>query len=400
MSNEQHNNESDGGGDSTSPREYRLVPVDDWPQAGGGKGGSQEIDLRALADHAWDRRQFIFKFTAVFVAIGLLIALLSPVEYQSGATLLPENQEGFSGAGGLLEEYGGLIGLGGSIQLDQQESIPPKLYPDIVNSLPYQLEILNKEIYYSEYDTTVTNYNFFDDIYSPSILSYVKSYTLGLPGKIKSLFTEEAPEDPLPKGFEGDSIVTITKHQSIIVNQMRGRISVVLDDESGLINVSVEMPDPNAAAQIGQLSVNLLKEYITNYRTRKAEEDLEFTRGQMLNAEDEWRAVQVRLADFQDQNIGGQLTARAQTEEQRLQSEYDLAFNKYNSLAQKVEQAKLRVQEKTPVVTVLKPVQMPVDNAKPQRRLIVILSLFLGFLFSFGYVVITELRRKRSSNSS
>lgn len=398
MSNEQHNDQRNGGGDP-SPREYRLVPVDDWPQADSGKRGSQEIDLRALADHAWDRRQFIFKFTGVFIVIGILVALLSPVEYQSGATLLPENQKGLGGAGGLLEEYGGLIGLGGSIQLDQQESIPPKLYPDIVNSLPYQLEILNKEIYYSTYDTTVSNYNFFDDIYSPSVLGYIKGYTLGLPGKIKGLFTEEAPEDPLPKGFEGDSIVSITKHQSIIVNQMRSRISVVLDDESGLINVSVEMPDPNAAAQIGQLSVTLLKEYITNYRTRKAEEDLEFTREQMLKAKDEWQAAQVRLANFRDQNTG-QLTNRALTEEQRLQSEYDLAFNKYNSLAQKVEQAKLRVQEKTPVVTVLKPVQMPVDNVKPKRRLIVILSLFLGLLLSLGYVVITELRRKRSSNSS
>lgn len=396
MSNDHLHNDrdNDDNPERSSPREYRLVPVDEWPEAQGGtRFGSGEIDIRELSRQVWHRREFVAKVTAVFVVIGLLIALLSPVEYKTGATLLPENQQGISGAGNLLDQYGGLLGLGGSMKLDQQESIPPELYPDIVNSLPYQLEVLNKEIYYSRYDTTVTNYSFFDDIHSPSVLGYVKAYTLGLPGKIKGLFSEEGPEVPLPKGFEGDSIVSLTKHQSIIVNEMRGRINVKLDEESGLINITVTMPDPNAAAQIGQLSVNLLKEYITSYRTRKAQEDLEFTQEQMMQAREEWRAAQVRLADFQDQNYG-QLTARAQTREQRLQSEYDLTFNKYNSLAQKVEQAKLRVQEKTPVVTVLKPIEMPVDNAEPRRRLIVILSLILGLLIAVGYVVVNQLRGK------
>ena len=398
MSNDHLHNDRDEA-DQPSPKEYRLVPVDDWPAAHSTRSASQSIDVRAIADHVWDRRKFVFKITAVFVVIGLLVAIFSPVEYQSGATLLPENQQSIGGAQGLLEEYGGLIGLGGSLNLDQQESIPPKLYPDIVNSLPYQLEVLNTEIYYAEYDTTVSNYDFFDEVYTPSVFTYLGDYTIGLPGKIVGAFSGEPSKGSLPKGFEGDSIITLTKRQAIIVNKMRDRISVELDEESGLINITVEMPDPNAAAQIGELSVDLLKEYITNYRTRKAQEDLEFTQEQMLDAREEWRAAQVRLADFQDQNYG-QLTARAQTQEQRLQSEYDLTFNKYNSLAQKVEQAKLRVQEKTPVVTILKPVEMPVDNVKPRRRFIVILSLILGLIVSVGYVVINSLRKESGPDSS
>lgn len=397
MSNEEHHSSPEDA-NPPNPREYRLVPVDDWPSAESRTTG-RTVDVRALARQIWKRRRFIFKVTAIFVVTGLLIALFSPVEYQTGATLLPENQQSMSGAGGLLEEYGGLIGLGGSISLESQESIPPKLYPDIVNSLPYQLEVLNTEIYFARFDTSVSSYSFFDDVYTPSVFTYLKAYTVGLPGKIIGIFREEAPESSLPKGFEGDSIISLTKRQAIIVNKMRERITVELDEENGLINLSVKMPDPNAAAQIAQLSVNLLKEYITNYRTRKAEQDLAFARQQMLEAREEWRAAQIRLANFRDQNYG-QLTNRARTREQRLQSEYDLTFNKYNSLAQKVEQAKLRVQEKTPVVTILKPVKMPVDNVEPQRRYIVLVSLILGLAVSVGFIIVSDLRNPPSQESS
>ncbi|MDZ7808047.1 MAG: hypothetical protein U5K71_13160 [Gracilimonas sp.] len=65
--------------------------------------------------------------------------------------------------------------------------------------------------------------------------------------------------------------------------------------------------------------------------------------------------AQIALADFRDSNQGA-LTNRARTQEQQLQSEYDLAFNLYNGLTQEYEQAKLRVQEETPVFKVLQPV--------------------------------------------
>jgi uncharacterized protein involved in exopolysaccharide biosynthesis len=326
--------------------------------------------------------------------IGLLVALLSPKEYQTSATLLPESQSAQGGAAGLLDQYGGMLGLSGAnLNMDQQGMIPPTLYPQIVQSLPFQLELLNKEVEFAEFDTTATVYTFFDKVYTPSVFSYAKEYTLGLPGKMIGLIKgEEEIERPLPEGFGADSVVSVTKEQMSVIENMQERVAVSLDEETGVISLSVEMPDPNAAAQVGKTSIGLLKEYMKNYQTRKAQEDLKYARQQLQDVKQRFEEAQNRLAEFRDSNIN-LATAKAQTREQRLQSEYDLAFNVYNSVAQRVEQAKMKVQEQTPVVSILQPVQVPIDESKPQKINILLVFFTLGvflslvFIFSKKYLI-------------
>jgi len=129
-----------------------------------------------------------------------------------------------------------------------------------------------------------------------------------------------------------------------------------------------------------------MREYVTNYRTRKAEEDLKFAREQMQTAMENFETAQNKLAEFRDSNINLS-SARAQTQQQRLQSEYDLAFNVYNTLAQQVEQAKLKVQEQTPVVSVLQPVQVPVDDETSGLKILILFTFLLGFI-GFSYVLL------------
>jgi capsule polysaccharide export protein KpsE/RkpR len=269
--------------------------------------------------------------------------------------------------------------------------IPPILYPQIVSSLPFQLELLNHEVRFNDFDTTTTVYNFFNEVYTPSILSHVKVYTIGLPAKIIGLFKEEETELDLPQGFEADSIISVTKAQMEIIENLRGRVNVSLSEETGVINLSAEMPDPNAAAQVAKISIELMKEYVTQYRTRKAQEDLQFSQEQLESAEQRFREAQDRLAEFRDANINLS-TAKAQTQQQRLQSEYDLTFNVYNSMAQQVEQAKLKVQEQTPVVSVLQPVQVPVDDETSGLMVLLIFTL-VAVMIAFGVLLLKFFRK-------
>ena len=382
-------------GDEFPLQEYRLVPVEEWNSSG--DNGENEIDLVELAKHIWENRGTIYKFVAVGVVLGIAVALLSPKEYQSGATLMPEMPSSQSGASSLLQQYGGLLGMSGSADLGQEGMIPPMLYPQIVQSLPFQLELLNQEVRFNEFDTTTTVYNFFKEVNKPSVFSYATEYTIGLPGKIIGLFKEETSETTLPRGFEADLIISVTKEQMEIIENMRGRVNVSLSEESGVISLTAKMPDPNAAAQVAKTSIELIKEYVTQYRTRKAQEDLQFSQEQLKSAEERFQEAQDRLAEFRDANINLS-TARAQTQQQRLQSEYDLTFNVYNSMAQQVEQAKLKVQEQTPVVSVLQPVQVPVDDTTSG------LMILIGFVGVFGiislvYILIRYLLNIISSNS-
>lgn len=360
------------------------MPVEEWDAH---QEEETEIDLVELAKHIWDERFFIAKVTGVFVVIGLLVALLSPKEYKTDATLLPETPSSTSGAAGLLEQYGGLLGMSGGLSMDENGALPPQLYPQIVNSLPFQLELLNKKVEFAEFDTTVSVYHFFDEVYTPSVFSYVLGYTIGLPGKVIGLIKgSEEIEQPLPQGFAVDSVLSVTKEQMKVIKNMQERVTITLDEETGVITLIAEMPDPNAAAQVGKMSINLIKEYVTNYKTGKAQEDLKYAQEQLREVQDRFEKAQNRLAEFRDSNIN-LATAKAQTQEQRLQSEYDLAFNVYNSLAQRVEQAKMKVQEQTPVVSILQPVQVPIDDTTSGLMILILFSLF-GVIIGVGYSII------------
>ena len=60
---------------------------------------------------------------------------------------------------------------------------------------------------------------------------------------------------------------------------------------------------------------------------------------QLATAEARFEEAQLTLAEFRDSNQGT-LSAKAQTEEQRLNSEYQIAFNLYNGLTSAIRRGK------------------------------------------------------------
>ena len=98
--------------------------------------------------------------------------------------------------------------------------------------------------------------------------------------------------------------------------------------------------------------------------------------------------VQEELASFREQ-YRGNLSVRSQTEEQRLESEYQVAFGLYNTLMQQREQAKLKVQEQTPVFKILEPVQVPHNDEKSGFTILFVFT-FLSGLLSLFHILYTK----------
>lgn len=351
--------------------------------------GEEKVEIAELASHLWRDRKLIAKITGVFVICGILIALLSPVEYQTSAVVMPEIQSSESTAGSLLERYGGMLGISAPGDLGNINTIPPQLYPKIIESIPYQLELMQQPLTFQRYDTTLSAYTFFEEIYSPTIFSHIKEYTLGLPGKVAGLFKENkiGKNNVRMDAFSTDSIYVLSEEQKEIMEGMRERIQISQDEESGIVTLTASMPDPRAAGEIGKAALDLLKEQVRTYRTKKLAEDLEFIRQQVERARNEFEKAQNRLAEFRDSNIS-LTSARAKTELQELQSQYDLTFNLYNSLRQQLEQEKIKVQKSTPVFSILQPVSQPLEKSEPQTILIILVSLILGFILAMAWSLI------------
>lgn len=381
---EENNSHQEGGGPSTPSKkykdgiplqEYRLVPVEESDHD---DDGESVVDLIELFNIVWDKRKTVYKFVVVGMVFGVLMALLTTKEYVSYSTLMPEySTESDGGASSLLKQYGGLIGLSGTGSFGtNSNAIRVDLYPQIVQSLSFQDNLARNPFYFIDYDTTASFYEYYLEIRSPNILEYFQKYTTGLPGTIKNAFRNE-DENLSSRISNNNEIVELSRKEMEVIKGLRSRISTVLDEETGIVTVRAKMTNPRLAAQVAKFTIDELTKYLIEYRTEKVINDLDFIEKQLGNARDRFRDAQLELADFDDSNRGT-LTARAQTERQRIQSEYDIAFNVYNTLTQQFEEAKLTVQKETPVFKVLQPVQVPVDDEVSGALIAIITTIFSG----------------------
>ena len=74
--------------------------------------------------------------------------------------------------------------------------------------------------------------------------------------------------------------------------------------------------------------------------------------------------MQDSFARFRDANKSFS-SAVAKTQEEALTNEYNLAYSVYSELAKQMEQAKIAVNETTPILTIVEPVVVPIERSKP-----------------------------------
>jgi len=365
------------------PQEYKIVTADYGYQY-----DEDEIDLLELAKTIWSKRMFIVKVVAIGAVIGVIAALLSPKEYKSTATLMPEySTESQGGASSLLRQYGGLLGVSGGSYTSNSNAIRVDLYPNIVQSTNFQLKLMDQPFYFSDINQEATLFDYYTELNSPGVLGILAEYTIGLPGKILGAIL---PKKELMTTVPGDTnesmVLNLSKEEFGVISTLRQKITASLDEESGIVSVSVTLPDNIAAAAVTEYTIKELTEYLTEYRTGKVLRDLTFVEEQLVMAKVRFEEAQQALAEFRER-YQGNLSIRNQTEEQRLQSEYQVAFNLYNGFTQQFEEARLKVQEETPMFKTLEPVQVPL-NDETSGAMILIVFIMLSGIISIGWIFV------------
>ncbi len=359
------------------------------------KVDDDEIDLIEVARAIWNNRKMIYKTVGVFFILGLLIAFLSPVEYESETILLPEidDQQMGGSAGKLLQQFGGLAGI--SLDDMQTGTISPDLYPEILKSSPFLLHLMEQPVYFSKEDTTIAVYHYFTEIRRPSFFGLLLKYTIGLPGQIKKSFSKDKEEKV--EIIRQDGSIRMTLEQKEQAEQLVSRIKIKLDEQTQAVTVISEMPDPEAAAAVNRIATQYLTNFVTNYRIGKVKQNLEFIQERYDDSKERFEKAQSTLANFRDRNVII-TTARARTEEERLETEFNLAFNVYSTLAQQLEQSKIKVQEETPVFNVLEPVKVPLEKSQPKRGMIIVLSSLLGLVIVLSWLPLKRLSKYINKN--
>ena len=339
-----------------------------------------EIDLLALAKTIWNGRKIIIKFILIAGILGLLIAIFSPKEYTATTTIVPQTSSSSSKLGGLSS----LAAMAG-FNIDAASSgdaLSPMVYPQIVSSVPFQLDLMNAKFTFAEVGHPVTLYEYYAEIEKPGIVALVAKYTIGLPGVIISALKGDSNTKGIP---DDKGPIALNRKQEEVRKIIDTNVSLTLDSKQGYITLQASFPEALLSAQVVDQARELLQKYITRFKIEKATDKLAFIEGRYDEKKKDFEKAQQNLARYRDQNRNiSSMVAR--TDEERLQGEYTIALNVYNELAKQLEQAKIQVKEETPTFSVVQPTVVPDKKSKPKRPMILFVSLFLGAVAGIGWI--------------
>lgn len=342
----------------------------------------QEIDLIELAQKVWAERKLVFKACGIAVIVALVVAFSIPKEYATSITLAPETGgKSASGSIGALASMAG-INLGAS---SGEDALSPELYPDIVSSTPFLINLFDVRVKSEEAEVDTTLYAYLKEYQRSPWWSAVTSAPFKVLGWTMSLFRDEQPE-------EGDAKLDpfhLTKEESGIAKALGSRLAVSVDKKTGVTTLTVTMQDALISASLTDTVMHSLQNYITDYRTNKARHDLAYMEKLYDEAKQDYTEAQQKYAQFADANLNiSRLVYRA--EQERLQNEMNLAYQMYTTVSQQLQMAKAKVQEITPVYTVVQPATVPLRAAKPNKLMILVGFVFLAGVGSVGWILFVK----------
>lgn len=345
----------------------------------------QEIDILAIIKRLWDKRKLIIIVTGCFMFLGVFVALFSPKVYTSSVTFVPQvsKKGNTSGLSSLAAMAG--INLG---DMSTASELSPNLYPQILENIDFRKELMYSKVKFEEWDEPITLIDYYTnpEYAKFNLISFVKKYTIGLPFMLLNAI--KGPDKDtlvIPEG-EADKFKFYTKDEFNCAKALSEAISMTLEEKKGYITITTNMGEPLAAAELCQLTFDLLQKYVTEFKITKAKDQMAFIQARFEEKKADYQAKQLALAEFQDANRMIS-SAKARTELERLTSEYSLANAIYTEMAKQLLQATIQVKEDTPILTAVKPVAVPYKKSKPQRVKILFIWTFLGGILGCGIVL-------------
>lgn len=338
----------------------------------------QEIDWVEMARKVWAERKLVIKNCCIAVVVGIIFAFSIPREYATTVMIAPEVTE--KSTGGNLSGLAAMAGI--RLGSSGEDALNPDLYPDIVSSIPFLTDLFKVQVTDVKGELTTDLYTYMYDYQSGPWWGVITSAPMKLLGLISSLWKD----DPYEGGEGGLNTFRLTKDEADIVMALSERIDVSVDKKTGVTTLTVTMQDPMISATLTDTVTANLQRYITNYRTNKARQDLAYAEILYKEAQKDYFEAQRKYANYVDANQSVVLHS-VRTEQERLQNEMNLAYNLYTQTAQQLQMAKAKVQEITPVYTIVQPATVPLKPVKPKKIMILFVFVFFAGAGTAGWIL-------------
>lgn len=339
----------------------------------------KQINFIDIWKATWKHKKDFIVFVPISFLVSCFFVLSIPRWYSCNVELAPESQ---------ISNMNQLSSLASSFGIDLNSSpnksidaITPELYPDIIGSKDFQTKLFPIKIQTLDGKVSTDYYNY--------LLHYQKvAWWEALIGKIELFFKgNEQLLDSRQRKYKIPFM--LTKQQMEITQKIGGNISCSVDKKTGTINVTVKDQDPLVCTTMADSVTQLLQNFITEYRTKKAKNDLMYTQKLFYEAKADYIKARQAYGAYGDSNNDIVLQS-VQLKAEDMENDMQLKYNAYSSLSTRLQAAKAKLQEVTPAFTTLQNATVPIKPVGPKRMIIVTVIVFLTIIACSVYAIIKE----------
>jgi len=329
-----------------------------------------DIDIKAIFEKLKKNWKFIIYRTFIAGIIGCLFAIGIPRQYKVESKIAPE----LSLRSSSLTSLASLTGVGMSSMLSgNNDAILPSVYPDIISSTPFLVDILESKV---DCDSTLLSYMKYD---MPKFWFYsVIGFPRMIVGKIKDAFDNDELTDN--SCLSRIDTYRLTREQAAICKRLQNSIKVDVNKKNFVVTITVILPDKEVAAKVSCLIIENLKAYVTEYRTQKSIQYAKYLEVVADAAHEDYINAQIKYSEYLDRNQNVLLKSNLVVG-QDLQNQVNLRYQLYSSLTTELQQARTKISQETPVFAEIVPPTVPTKSANSRKKIAVVFA-FMGFIAS------------------
>lgn len=340
------------------------------------------IDYIRIWQELMKRKKLYLIVLPVVFVLSCLWILPQPRYYTCDVMLAPEGGSEVSGSS--LSSLASSFGF--NIDGPSSDAIYPMLYPDLFSSPEFIVDLFHTKVTFTNDDDEQLT----TDLYT-YLRKYQKSNPYFVPFKKVIKYVTESIKSPEKRDMPAGDVdaldpFRLSRKDYALVTQMDKVIACSVDKKTNVITINVTAQDAEVSATLADSVKVRLQKYITDYRTRKAREDVNHYKHLTDSAYAEYKDAMAKYAAYCDMNQDVSLQSFV-SERDALENEMGVRYQGYTGLKAQLMAAEVKVQERTPAFTTLKSASVPAKPAGPKRMIFVALMLVLGFIGTTVYIM-------------
>ena len=346
------------------------------------------IDIKKCVKEIWTEKRLFYKTLPIAFILSCVYIFSLPRYYTADTKLAPEMENSLGK--GSLSSIASSLGLNIG-EMQTTDAITPLLYPDLMEDNGFITSLFNVKVKSKDSNINTIYYNYLKYLQKkPWWLSIFSTEKKENDIKLIDAYNLSKKDDEIASTIRDKILLHVNsksaKKDDDIASIIRDNISLHVNSKSGVISIIVQDQDPLISKTMTDSVREKLQTYITNYRTNKARTDYEYYKKLTFNAKQEYEKVRRQYASMADARTNVSLRS-VELRMEDLENDMQLKFNTYTNLNNQLQAAKAKVQERTPVFTILKGAAVPIKPSGPKRIIFVAVITLLTFIGTAIWIV-------------